>query len=152
MSHVKLTAMKMSTYCDAAGIRLPGQRWIDLPAPPPEFNLEAWRESLTRLRAAGLRTLYRTHFGDVSASGETADDALSDFERVLEYGASAIRDMVEQDLARDEMVERFTGSMRDKAVADGLGESELRAYELANPRVMSVDGMARYWRRRKPSA
>jgi glyoxylase-like metal-dependent hydrolase (beta-lactamase superfamily II) len=111
---------------DAAGVRLPGMQWIDLPAPPPEFNLEAWRESLERLRRADLRTLYRTHFGAVSVDGETANQALS--------------------------VERFTATMRAEAVALGLGESELRAYELANPRVMSVDGMTRYWRKRAPKS
>ena len=28
---------------DAAGILLPGNRWVDLPAPPPEFDLPAWK-------------------------------------------------------------------------------------------------------------
>ena len=30
----------------------------------------------------------------------------------------------------------------------GASEADTRAYELANPRVMSVDGIARYWRKR----
>jgi glyoxylase-like metal-dependent hydrolase (beta-lactamase superfamily II) len=130
---------------DAAGIRLPGLGWIDLPAPPPEFDLEAWRASLARLREAGLRTLYRTHFGP----GTDARQELDQFEELLERGAGWIREMLEQGLDRDAMVERFGKRMRSRAVEIGVGEAALGAYELANPRSMSVDGIARYWRKRR---
>ena len=129
---------------DAAGIRLPGSSWIDLPAPPPEFDLEAWRESLGKLRAAGPQTLYRTHFG---ATTET-DRELAVFEEVLEQGAEWIREMLGRQLERDRMIERFSELMRARAAAGGVDEDGLRAYELANPREMSVDGIARYWRKR----
>ena len=56
--------------------------------------------------------------------------------------------MMEQGLEREDMITRFTESMRRQATERGLGETELRAYELANPRVMSIDGIARYWRKR----
>jgi len=130
---------------DAAGIRLPGQEWIDLPAPPPEFDLDAWRVSLGRLRAAGLRTLYRTHFG----AGSDVRGELDRFERLLEQGAAWVLEMLESGLERERMVERFGELMRGRAAADGVGgEAALEAYELANPRSMSVDGIARYWRKR----
>jgi glyoxylase-like metal-dependent hydrolase (beta-lactamase superfamily II) len=129
---------------DATGIRLPGFDWIDLPAPPPEFDLEAWRVTLRRLRDADLHTLYRTHFG---AATEVAEE-LERFEQVLEDGAEAIRAMVEQGLDRDAMIERFSKLMRDRAVGQGVEASAMLAYELANPRTMSVDGIARYWRKR----
>ena len=34
---------------DAAGIQLPDSRLIDLPAPPPEFELEVWQQTIDRL-------------------------------------------------------------------------------------------------------
>jgi glyoxylase-like metal-dependent hydrolase (beta-lactamase superfamily II) len=129
---------------DAAGIRLPGIDWIDLPAPPPEFDREAWKISLARLREAGLRTLYRTHFGATSA----AQQELSTFEDVLDQGTEWIREMLDEQLDREQMIERFSERMRRRAVAEGIGEAGLAAYELANPRSMSVDGIARYWRKR----
>ena len=76
---------------DAAGIKLPESHWIDLPAPPPEFNLDVWRETLTKMRGLGLRTLYRTHFGP----GDNADAELALFEEVLEQGADWVRKMIE---------------------------------------------------------
>ncbi len=132
---------------DAAGIRLPDQTWIDLPAPPPEFDLEAWRTTLGRLRAMGARTLYRTHFGP----GGAVDAELDAFESLLEAGAAWVREMLERGLERDLMVEEFAARMRARATAQGVDAETARAYELANPRSMSVDGITRYWRRRAPS-
>ena len=129
---------------DAAGIRLPGMDWIDLPAPPPEFDRETWKVSLARMREAGLRTFYRTHFGATSE----AEQELATLEGILEQGTEWIREMLEQKLDRDQMIERFSELMRERAVAEGVGEAGLVAYELANPRNMSVDGIARYWRKR----
>jgi glyoxylase-like metal-dependent hydrolase (beta-lactamase superfamily II) len=129
---------------DAAGIKLRDSRWIDLPAPPPEFNLDAWRETLDKLRGMGLRTLYRTHFG----AGDDANAELDLFEQVLEQGATWVREMMEADLDRESMVTAFTERMRGLAEASGLDAGLLHAYELANPRTMSVDGIARYWSKR----
>jgi len=132
-------------FCgDAAGIRLPRTEWIDLPAPPPEFDLELWRDSLARIRALGARTLYRTHFG----AGDAPEDELTRFEGVLEHGASVVREMLDAGLERPQMVRRFSAAMRELAATAGSDPALLAAYELANPRVMSVDGIARYWRKR----
>lgn len=129
---------------DAAGIRLPDCDWIDLPAPPPEFDREAWRTTLDRLRDAGLTTVYRTHFG---ASSTAAAD-LDRFEQVLEHGTEHVREMLQQGMDRAEMIGRFEAAMRRQAQELGISDDDLRAYELANPRAMSVDGIARYWSKR----
>jgi glyoxylase-like metal-dependent hydrolase (beta-lactamase superfamily II) len=129
---------------DAAGIQLPAERWIDLPAPPPEFDQEAWKKTLDRLRGLGLRTLYRTHFG----ASSDVDDELDRFEETLNLGVDWIRGMLDQGLEREQMIEEFSGLMRSRAAELGLDEADTRAYELANPRVMSVDGITRYLRKR----
>ena len=129
---------------DAAGIRLPDQAWIDLPAPPPEFDLDAWRCSLARIRSIGARRIYRTHFG---AAGDVAGQ-LNLFERLLEAGSTWVREMLASGLDRDAMVAEFSRRMRDRAAEQGVDDATARAYELANPRSMSVDGIARYWTRR----
>ena len=48
---------------DAAGIKIPGSPLVGLPAPPPEFEREVWHETIQRLRAEDIDTLYPTHFG-----------------------------------------------------------------------------------------
>jgi glyoxylase-like metal-dependent hydrolase (beta-lactamase superfamily II) len=133
---------------DATGIRLPGQRWIDLPAPPPEFDLEAWKATLAKLRRLNLRAIHRTHFGSTQDVAEELDG----FERILDRSVEWIREMLERGLERDAMVAEFSTRMRDLAFETGLDESEARAYELANPRVMSVDGITRYLRKKADRA
>jgi glyoxylase-like metal-dependent hydrolase (beta-lactamase superfamily II) len=129
---------------DAAGIRIGERPWIDIPAPPPEFDLEAWKESLERLRRESFSTIYRTHFGPTSEVNEQLDR----FETLLVEGAAGVREMLEEGLDREEMSGRFADLMRRRAEALGVDSGAFRAYELANPRIMSVDGIARYWRKR----
>jgi glyoxylase-like metal-dependent hydrolase (beta-lactamase superfamily II) len=129
---------------DAAGILLPGSRWIDLPAPPPEFDLAAWKESLSRLRELGLRTLYRTHFG----ASSDVDGELQRFEDGLDRGVAWIREMLEAGFDRERMIEEFSARTRSWATRTGTGEVSARDYELANPREMAVDGIVRYLRKR----
>jgi glyoxylase-like metal-dependent hydrolase (beta-lactamase superfamily II) len=128
---------------DATGIRLGEDAWIDVPAPPPEFNLELWKSTLDRLRREEFDAIYRTHFGPTSGVNEQLDR----FESVLEEAARMVRRLMQQGLDREAIVERYLGAMRVRAAAEGIDDEEARAYELANPRSMSVDGIMRYWSR-----
>jgi len=125
---------------DAAGIKLPGNRWTDLPAPPPEFDLERWKKTLERLRGLGLRTLYRTHFGGTSDVAQELDG----FEKVLVQAVEWIAEMSDAGLEREAMIVGFSARMRSWAESIGTRGEDVRAYELANPRFMSVDGIVRY--------
>ena len=133
---------------DAAGVRLGERHWIDLPGPPPEFDLEAWKATLDRLRSEKLTAIYRTHFGVTSEVSAQLDQ----FETHLEKGASLVRDMMAEGLDREAMITRYNETMWKLASADGVDEAVALAYELANPRFMSVDGIARYWRKRAEQA
>jgi glyoxylase-like metal-dependent hydrolase (beta-lactamase superfamily II) len=128
---------------DAAGIKLPHNRWVDLPAPPPEFDWPAWRTTLGRLRGLGVRTFYRTHFGAAS----DVEDELSRFAAVMQGAVERVHEMLQRGLERERMVDEFSAWMRARARELGTGEEDARAYELANPRSMSVDGIVRWWRK-----
>jgi len=129
---------------DAAGIMLPDQRWVDLPAPPPEFDLPAWRTTLARLRGLGAATLYRTHFGP----GADVAGELDRFEEILESSVEWMAELIAEHPERKTLVAEFSARMRRRASELGIGDDVSRAYELANPRSMSVDGIARYLERR----
>jgi len=129
---------------DAAGIQLPGSDWIDLPAPPPEYDLEEWKRTLDRLRELRPRVLYRTHFG---AGGEI-DAELTGFESMLDEVTEWIREMLGEGMARQAMIVEFTERIRAMAATSGIDSRQMRAYEVVNPRAMSVDGIVRYLRPR----
>ncbi len=133
---------------DALGILLPDRYWVDLPAPPPEFDLGAWKESLNRIRSQELTSIYRTHFDHV----EDVPEQIDGFEKILEEAAGLVKQMITEGLKRDQMVARYLSVMRTRAAEAGIDEASSRAYELANPRDMSVDGIARYWQKQELSS
>ncbi|MEJ7655069.1 MAG: MBL fold metallo-hydrolase, partial [Chloroflexia bacterium] len=59
---------------DVAGVRLPGLDRVMPPTPPPELNLELWSESINRMLALDLNTLYLTHFGPVHNVADHLDE------------------------------------------------------------------------------
>ena len=129
---------------DAAAVRLPGNPFISLPAPPPEFNRDAWQSTLARLLGEGFSTIYPTHFGPLNNVREHLE-TLAD---LIDRSAEFVRTRMEAGLERNAVAEEYLGWVRERAYAQGLSGDEFRRYEVANPTSMSVDGMMRYWRRR----
>lgn len=130
---------------DVAAIRLPFQRHVRVPGPPPEFDLDQWLASLRRLRALTLERLYLTHFGvvdDVDAHWAVVEALLSQaVERVFEARAQGLeRDAIREELARWEYA---------RQAADGLGCPALEVYDTVSPIGMTADGLMRYWSRRE---
>jgi glyoxylase-like metal-dependent hydrolase (beta-lactamase superfamily II) len=129
---------------DAAGVRLPGPSLVDLPAPPPEFDREAWYGTIARLEAMRLQALFPTHFGridDVTAH-------LQGLRSVIAEGSGFVRGMLVAGADRDAMVREYLDWSRERMRAAGIDQAADARYELANPFEMSVDGLARYWRKR----
>ncbi len=129
---------------DSMGIRGGSIPWLDLPAPPPEFSLELWKKSLGKLRAERLETIYRTHFGPRTDVQEEIDR----IENLIESSAAKVKSMLDEGLERDQMVERYTDWMVEIASEEGADPEALRGEEKLNPRAMSVDGIARYWKKK----
>ena len=129
---------------DVLGIRGGAIPWLDLPAPPPEFDLELWQESLDRLRAARLETIYRTHFGPRTDVAEEIDRVAE----LLDSAAAEVRSMLDAGVGRDEMIARYGAWMNARARRDGCDPAAASGKEKLNPRDMSVDGITRYWRKK----
>ena len=132
---------------DVGGVRLPGVDHIRVPAPPPEFNLEQWRQSLARLRTLPVRYLAPTHFGifdDPQNHLARLEQALDDLETWMESTLpSAPSD--------EDLKKALTDWTYQTARAQGLSEDLWQAYELVNPIWMSASGIQRYWNKvRRP--
>lgn len=129
---------------DAAGIRLPDSPWIDVPAPPPEFDLEAWKGTLEKIRALEVTTLYPTHYGATEEVDGQLDGLLVALGQVVDF----IRSMMDDGLNRDQMVERYAERLAERISQVGASAEFAQAMEFANPKAMSVDGISRYLRKR----
>jgi glyoxylase-like metal-dependent hydrolase (beta-lactamase superfamily II) len=132
---------------DAAGIRIPGGEFVDLPAPPPEFDPESWRQTIARLRAENFAALYPTHFGLIG----DVHFQLDNLERLMDEAIAFVGQRLREGVDRDELVEQYVVWQRERAALVGVDGPTFAKYEAANPHYMSVDGISRYWRKKMES-
>jgi glyoxylase-like metal-dependent hydrolase (beta-lactamase superfamily II) len=134
---------------DVGGVRVPGETYVELPLAPPEIDLGAWRESLSRLRTArdryDLTHLAPTHFGlneDISAHLDRLQKAIDATE---EWAATTFPTWDGDDA---ELREAVTEWMRGLATEAAVDAEAWERYELANPSWMAALGLRRYWETR----
>jgi glyoxylase-like metal-dependent hydrolase (beta-lactamase superfamily II) len=128
---------------DAAGIHIPNSSLIDLPAPPPEFNLKLWKETIEHLLKQSFSVIYPTHFGPHF----NPELQLHSLDKLLDEATDFVRKLLEDGLGRDEILARYLDWHRARAQAAGSSQEISDRYEAANPHFMSVDGIIRYWRK-----
>ena len=128
---------------DVGAVRIPSYSYLRVPMPPPEFYLEKWRESVLRLQKLGFKRIAPTHFGifdDAEWHFVATLKALDDVETWMMANMPSVTQ-------REDLKASFIAMMDTQARALGLDDEAIEAYRLANPLSMSVDGMARYWKK-----
>lgn len=133
---------------DAAGIRIPGLFFVDLPAPPPEFQLEIWQKSIERLLSCSFSAIYPTHYGRI-------DDWRQQLEvlaGLMQVATDFVRVRLNTGIERDQILVDYRAWFNARAQAGGMAEETYDQYEAANPLYMSVDGIIRYWNKKSRSA
>jgi glyoxylase-like metal-dependent hydrolase (beta-lactamase superfamily II) len=127
---------------DTAGVRLQAGQFIMPPTPPPDIDLEAWRDSFGRINAWSPGTLFITHFGPFApAAGHLAEMA----DR-LEVTSGLARASLERPGTDEDREAWFTEEIR-RELRRRMSESEAQAYEVAGRFDLSWRGLARYWRK-----
>lgn len=121
--------------------------FISIPTPPPEFDPEAWRRSLDRLRSERLDRIYPTHFGAIEGAGDVAahldrvEVALAEHEAFVARARAAGTD---RDAIRDAYRAWFVAA----AVRAGVPEARQGFYVKDSLADMNVDGILRRLDRR----
>jgi glyoxylase-like metal-dependent hydrolase (beta-lactamase superfamily II) len=132
---------------DINGIRMHGLQHIRLPMPPPEFNLELWRESQAKLNSEFVNGAYKrialTHFGIFEDTGWH----LNEIRTALDEVELWIEQVLPGQPSLDELNELFLEWTRTRSLEQGLDPQQLDPYEVANPSWMSTYGIERYWRK-----
>lgn len=137
-------ASRIAFVGDTAGIRRGSGVYVLPPAPPPDIDLEAWRESGTRILSWDPETLFLTHFGPFAGPRQHFD-AL--FEHLHEWSRLVRRLLAD---------ERLDDAARERAFVDEtfldlrrrVGDAEAEDYVRAGGLTYSWQGLARYWRKR----
>lgn len=130
---------------DVGGIRMQPTQHIRVPMPPPEFQLELWRESVAKLRRLDIAAIAPTHFGIFS----DAQAHLGWLAKELDAVDNWMIGIMPSEPPVEEIDSRFRVWMTERAKTDGLNETQIQEYELANPSWMSAPGMQRYWRKHR---
>jgi glyoxylase-like metal-dependent hydrolase (beta-lactamase superfamily II) len=125
---------------DVAGVRLDGARYVRPPTPPPDIDIDAWRVSVDRIRAAEPRALDLTHFGRFDDPARHLDELMRRLDEWTAWVARRLADGATTDV--------MVRELKDRSDAEIIGESTdpflAQAYELATPSGMTVDGLVRY--------
>jgi hypothetical protein len=122
----------------------PGSPVVDVPAAPPEFDLERWLATVDLLQKQDFSAIYPTHFGRIDA----VDAWLDELQRVLRSATAFIGDQLRAGTSEDALVPLYEAWFRQRALAAGGDPDLLDFYMLTNPVAMSVSGIVRYWQKK----
>jgi len=139
-----LPGPRLAFVGDTAGICRPGSP-IVLPAtPPPDIDLDAWRDSTARILRWDPDTLFLMHFGPHRAPRMHFQDL---WRRTEEWSRRA-RALLD---AGDDGAARFMAAVSEE-LARTVGRAESEAYATAGRFDFSWMGLARYWKRHRDEA
>lgn len=127
---------------DVGGVRLAEAQTARAPTPPPDIDLEVWRESVATLRALDAQHLHLAHFGRYANTPAHWDGLLAK----MDEEAGWVRAGLEAGRSPQAITEEFTERQLSDIEAEAPGLRE--RYEFACPPWMSVQGLARYWTRK----
>jgi glyoxylase-like metal-dependent hydrolase (beta-lactamase superfamily II) len=112
---------------DAAGVRMPGARYVLPVSPPPDLDVEAWHETVAAIRERNVQRLALIHFG-------IHEDVASHLDR-LEAELDRWAQRVHEGMSQEAFVEA--------ALADAAEDAE--TYDRVAPFWQSWQGLRRYW-------
>ncbi|MEW6143556.1 MAG: MBL fold metallo-hydrolase [Thermodesulfobacteriota bacterium] len=127
---------------DTAGIRIENGPVLP-PTPPPDINIELWRESIRKIMNLKPQAMYLTHFG----KSDDAERHLKELENRLLEVTEWTEERLKQGKTEEEMIIEMESMFREILVKAGADKELIEAYELADPFWMNVGGLVRYWKK-----
>ena len=140
-------ASRVAFVGDTAGIRRGAGRYVMPPTPPPDIDLEAWRESEAKILSWDPDTLFMTHFGPFHGARLQFQQL---WEHIEEWNRIVKRLIADATLNEEQRQQTFV----DEAFRDlrrAIGEQEADQYGRAGRLDYSWQGLARYWRKTAPA-
>ncbi len=133
---------------DIGGIRLNNRQYLRLPMPPPDLNLEQWRNSIRHIQEFAPVRIIPTHFEVYSDARWHLQAVVSALDEVQAW----IENMMPLNPTIEELRQQFIEFEQSQAVKYGVEAAVVEGQQIANPSFMSADGLFRYWNKfRKPT-
>ncbi|SEJ40194.1 Glyoxylase, beta-lactamase superfamily II [Cyclobacterium xiamenense] len=126
---------------DVAGVKIHSGPVVP-PCPPPDIDLEDWKDSIAKIRALEPDRLYLTHYGTVS----DISNHFQELERAMDEWAAWMKIRFDDGTAPEVITKDFMAYTEKQLIDQGVGKHLRECYELANPSWMSVSGLLRYWK------
>lgn len=139
-----LPAAKVAFVGDTAGVCRPSGRAVLPPTPPPDIDLEAWRQSTQTILDWNPDVLFLTHFGPQSAPRVHFQDL---WKRMDDWSAR-VHASLSTDGTDEQRAAAFMESITDE-LARLTNRAEAEAYARAGRFDFSWSGLARYWRKKE---
>lgn len=137
------TASRVAFVGDTAGIRRGSGAFVMPPTPPPDIDLEAWRESEKKILGWDPDTIFLTHFGPYQGVRQHLQAM---FENIADWSRIVRRLLAEESLTDDQRQTRFVDeAFRELQRCVGAAADD---YVHAGGLNYSWHGLARYWRKR----
>ena len=136
-------ASRIAFVGDTAGIRRGTADYVMPPTPPPDIDLEIWRESEARILAWDPDTLFLTHFGPFHGARlqfQQLRDNIETWSRIVKRLIAA--DTLSEEQRQEAFVDEALRELRR-----AVGEQEADRYGRAGRLDYSWQGLARWWRR-----
>ncbi len=127
---------------DVAGVKINGGPVVP-PCPPPDINLEKWKNSIELINTLEIDTLYLTHFGVIN----DINNHLDELWETLNSWSNWIKPKFENNEKVEAITPDFQKFTAQQLIDKGVDKLGLKQYETANPTWMSVAGLMRYWKK-----
>ena len=126
---------------DVGGVKI-GENIVAPPCPPPDINIEDWKNSIQKLLELKPKSIYLTHFGEVTG----VESHLAELEERLDKWVAWIFPYYQKGTPAEEIVPLFQAFSIEEMKASGVNEADIQRYLKANPPWMSVWGLLRYFK------
>ena len=126
---------------DTAGARLPGCDYHSVTSAPPQFDPDAYLESIDRFIEAAPARLFLTHFGEIS----DPVSHLREYREHVEMASMFVRDRVAEGMDGDSLQIAYQAFQMEIAFRSQLPHEDWNRYQVVNPTSMCADGIRLYW-------
>jgi glyoxylase-like metal-dependent hydrolase (beta-lactamase superfamily II) len=114
--------------------------------PPPEVDLEIWRDTVIKLKAARASRLLLTHFGAITAVDAHLEAITTENAR----WADTILAGMQQGADDDALAARLRLVAAETYQRAQLDQATINRYNMTSNDAMSVMGLKRYWKKHHP--